>query len=140
MALNREQIMDALLARLTEKVPGMRIYSRRDQDFDTVPKPALILVTDGMERDNLGRWVIKASVVLWVLVPQNDKSPETRLNELVDQVVDAEMDDYQVGAYGTSLDGLVGSVTIAGEIKMAQGLGGVGEALIPLEIVAIEAD
>jgi hypothetical protein len=143
MALNREQILDTLLARLMEKVPGLRTYSRRDQDFDSIPKPAMLLLTDSMQRDDLGRWTIGVTVDLFVVVPANDKSPETRLNELIDLVddaLDADAGDRPSGTGRTTLGGLVGSVEISGEIQIAQGVGGIGEATIPLQIVAFEAD
>lgn len=135
--------MDALLARLAEKVPGLRTYSRRDQDFDSVTKPALLLLIDSMQRDDLGRWSIGATVDLFVSVPASDQSPETRLNaliDLVDDALDADSGDRPSASGRTTLGGLVNSVEIAGEIKLAQGINGIGEAVIPLEIVAIEAD
>jgi hypothetical protein len=142
MALNREAIMDALLRRLEDDVTGLRAVTRRDQDFVSIAKPAIILSIDSMERDEFGNWDIQALVNVLVEVPGNDKSPETRLNAIIDQVDDA-LDVHpgeapSDGYFRTTLGGLVESVRIAGRIEMVQGIGGVGEAVIPLAITAGE--
>jgi hypothetical protein len=142
MSLDREAIMDALRLRLEEGVQGLRTVTRRDQDFVSIPKPAIILSIDSMERDDLGRWEIQAIVNVLVEVPGNDKSPETRLNAIIDQIDDA-LGGVHSGEipsevyFRTSLGGLVASIK-AGRIEMVQGIGGVGEAVIPLAITAYE--
>jgi hypothetical protein len=137
MSLDREAIMDALRLRLEEGVQGLRTVTRRDQDFVSIPKPAIILSIDSMERDDLGRWEIQAIVNVLVEVPGNDKSPETRLNAIIDQIDDAlEPEPYRdlsaLGVAGVEL------CRVAGRIEMLQGIGGVGEAVVPVEIVAFE--
>jgi hypothetical protein len=143
MSLARDPILDALLSRFAEDVPGLRLCTRRDQDFTSAPKPALILVTDSQERDDLGRWEIRAHVNVMVHITASDQSPETKLNEYVDAVddaLDARPDELPSDGFRTTLGGLCASCRVAGRIEMRQGINGIGEVSIPVEIIAYEAD
>lgn len=143
MALNRDAILDALLDRIREDVPELRTCTRRDTDFDSLTKPGVILSTDSQERDDLGRWEIRGRLNVLVFVTAIDKSPETKLNQYIDQIDDAleaKVGESPAGGFRTTLGGLCASARIAGAIQMQQGVGGVGEAIVPVEIIAYEAD
>lgn len=143
MALNREAIMNALLDRIRASLPELRTCTRRDTDWDSIHKPGAILSTEIQERDDLGRWLIQARINVLVNTIPNDQSPETKLNLYVDQIDDAleaQVGESPAGGFRTTLGGLCASARIAGRIELRQGVGGVGEAIVPVEIIAYEAD
>jgi hypothetical protein len=144
MALDRDGILNALRDRLAGAIQGLGTCTRRDIGFDEIKMPGLILRTESMERDDLGRWVIRARINALDVVREREDSPETRLNELIDQVddaFDARPDELPSDGFRTTLGGLCSACRISGRIEMVQGSnGGIGEVSIPVEIIAYEAD
>lgn len=151
MALNREAIYTALLARL-QTIPGLVTVSRQWRIWDDVPsveQPALFL-PHGNEQVSQVKglppsW--RLTPVLWLYVrTDNDPAaaPGTSLATLT-QAVEAALErraDEQGGyahtdTFGTTLGGLVAHCWIAGPIVTDEGiLGGQAVAQIPLEILA----
>jgi hypothetical protein len=139
--VSRETILDALLERLREYV-SPRTATRRDRGFDASHFPALTLTTETMDRDDRGMWTIDALVTVLVHVTASDESPETKLNAIVDAIVDALKP--QTGETcpdpWTTLGGICESCALDGQrrIKMNQ-VDGIGGVEIPVQIIAYEA-
>lgn len=147
--LNRDAILDALAERLKSLVRSPTegksvMVTRRDRAFDIANLPALLVSLDGFEVDELGKWTMDVRVNAMVHVPANEVSPETRLNLVVDEVVAAlswqEGESVTYGGSATTLGGSCASCEVTGRIEMRQGIDGVGEAVIPVEIIAYAVD
>ena len=151
MALNREEIYQALLNRL-KTVPGFVTCSRQWKVWDDVApveQPAIFL-----PHGNESVTQVKGLPPAWRLTPvlwiycRTDQDPDlpggTTLAQLV-QAVEAALErqpDEQGGyalpdTFGTTLGGLVAHCWIEGPIVTDEGiLGGQAVAQIPLEILA----
>ncbi len=135
----REQIYAALFARVGAAAP-FATATRRIKDYagvDQATQPAILQIETGEKWAEPGvppqTVVLKAK--LFIYCESNDPASPvaTQINDLIDAVVSAlapaDLEERQ------TLGGLVYHAGIAGEVTIAEGLGGQSEAVIPLEIV-----
>ena len=89
----REQVFEALLALLQDKIPGIRTYTRKvglPTEFQAAAQPALVLFSP-MENTNQGglgsppRRTWHFSIIVYFRVPRNDAG-ETVMNPLLEAV------------------------------------------------------
>lgn len=141
MALDRDAILTALRDRIAQQVPGLRTCTRRERDWSITHLPAVLVRTEGMVRDDLGRWEIDAVLNLIVHVPDTETSPETRVNaflDLIDTALEAQNGETNIEDGRTTLGDSCALCRISGRIEVNQGADGVAEAAIPIQIVAYE--
>lgn len=141
--LDRDAILTALRNRISELVPGLRTCTRRERDWSITHLPAVLVRTEGMVRDDLGRWEIDALLNLLIHVPDTEQSPESRLNvflDAIDAALAAQPDEADAEWGRTTLGGACRACRILGRIEVNQGADGVAEAVIPIQIEAYEQD
>jgi hypothetical protein len=148
-ALDRDAILQALLARLEEQLAGeVKTFTRRLETYLNTPlQPALVLLSERhTATTELGAppvWRMTAEILLYLETIEADASPETRLNALVQRIEEAlerRPDEPRAtwgGDYhGTSLGGLCSSCVVTA-VELAQGAeAGQGEASITIAITS----
>lgn len=155
MAVNRNEIVDALFARLAA-IPGLKTSSRRLLDFDSVDDsqmPALFLTVGEQQSSNQKGlptvWRIKCNVYLYV----KNTAPEGPGAQLLDFITAVEAAlEMQPGeatspnarfanaptAQNTTLGGLASGCWISGSIESDEGaLGDLAVAIIPIDILTV---
>jgi hypothetical protein len=149
----RESTAQALYARLTAALTGLKFTSRAYLDPDDVPagqQPCLLLLTKSghVERSSPGlpwRWRMFALVIIYVRVTQPAKdsaAPETALHGYLDQIAAAltrqANEVTMFGGFGTTLGGLVWDCSPV-DYQIHHGAGAEQAALtVTLEIVGHE--
>jgi hypothetical protein len=144
----REQVVAALDARLRANVTGIKKFSRAYVDpasLQAEDQPALLLLADNyvtrIERGRPAVWTLNMAVIIYVRAKEADESPETQLNDLIDQVETAlqrqasEAITDMSNPYSTTLGGLCSRCQVTGPIDLIPGeVGGQAAAMIPVEV------
>ena len=139
--ISREDVMAALLERLS--LPDFMTISRRNRAPETLSPastPALMLVShkEHYERPSASspaKITLHLLAIVYVDVGNDDNAiPDAILNHLLDQItITLQPDQPALGR--TTLNGLVQSVMIDGEITKAPGdVSGKGLAVIPITV------
>lgn len=150
MAISREAIYAALMARMQAKVPGIVTFSRKLVDYDQVDatqQPALLVI----EGDQNGmasspslpmKWTLGAHLILYVRTAES-ATPATPLLNVLDAIEAAlERQPGEGNAFSaddqryTTLGGLVRHARIAGAVQVQPGAEGEqGIAIVPIEML-----
>jgi len=141
MSATREQVAEALLAKIAPDGLGYATVGRRNRDPEGMPKPAIMLLEYGEQTDRQAvnlpptrRWQYRALIYIDVESDET-KIPAAVLNPFLD-AIDAALVGDDVMSGRSTLGGLVYSALVSGETVRSPGeQTGLAAAIVPIEVI-----